>query len=148
LEAQQDFKDLLALLNAHRVDYLIVGAHALAYHGVPRFTGDMDIFINRSSENAQKILSALSEFGFGALGLTAEDFQTAEKIIQLGVPPVRIDLITSITAVSWEEANQGKQKGMYGDVSVCFLGRDHYLANKRAIGRKKDLADIETLGEE
>ena len=148
MEPQSDFKELLGLFNNHKVEYIIVGGYALAFHGAPRFTGDIDIFVNHSLENSQKILSALDEFGFGALGLAAEDFQTPEKIIQLGVPPVRIDIITSITGVSWDEANQGKREGMYGDVPVFFLGRENYLANKRSLGRKKDMADIESLGEE
>ena len=87
MEPQSDFKELLGLFNNHKVEYIIVGGYALAFHGAPRFTGDIDIFVNHSLENSQKILSALDEFGFGALGLAAEDFQTPEKIIQLGVPP-------------------------------------------------------------
>jgi len=127
---------------------MIVGAYALAYHGVPRFTGDIDIFIKPSIENTQRILFALADFGFGSLNLTIEDFQNPDSVVQLGVPPVRIDIITSITGVTWEEADKGKAKGLYGDFSVHFLGREQYIANKRAIGRKKDLADLESLGEE
>lgn len=148
MEVQNDFKRLLELFNGHKVEYMIVGAYALAYHGAPRFTGDIDIFVHLSSENAQKILSALADFGFGSLNLTIHDFQNPNSVVQLGVPPVRIDIITSITGVSWEEADKGKNKGLYGDVPVYFLGREQYIANKRAIGRKKDLADLESLGEE
>ncbi|PJA47558.1 MAG: hypothetical protein CO171_09500, partial [Syntrophobacterales bacterium CG_4_9_14_3_um_filter_49_8] len=122
--------------------------YALAYHGAPRFTGDIDIFIHPSPENAQKILSALADFGFGSMNLKIEDFKNPNSVVQLGVPPVRIDIITSITGVDWEEADKGKIEGLYGDVPVCFLGREQYIANKRAVGRKKDLADIESLGEE
>ena len=127
---------------------MIVGAYALAFHGAPRFTGDIDIFVHISPENAQKILSALADFGFGSLNLTINDFQNPDSVVQLGVPPVRIDIITSITGVTWEEANKGKIKGLYGNVPVCFLGREQYIINKRATGRKKDLADLEALGEE
>ena len=148
MEVQKDFKELLELFNGHNVEYMIVGAYALAYHGAPRFTGDIDIFIHPSPENAQKILSALADFGFGSLNLKIEDFKNPNSVVQLGVPPVRIDIITSITAVDWEEADKGKRKGLYGDVPVYFLGREQYIANKRAVGRKKDLADIESLGEE
>jgi hypothetical protein len=148
MEAQKDFKELLELFNGHKVEYMIVGAYALAFHGAPRFTGDMDILVRPSPQNAQRILSALTAFGFGSLNLTANDFQNPNSVVQLGTPPVRIDIITSITGVSWEEANEGKQTGLYGNVSVCFLGREQYIANKRATGRKKDLADIEALGEE
>jgi len=148
MEVQKDFKELLELFNGHNVEYMIVGAYALAYHGAPRFTGDIDIFIHPSPENAQKILSALADFGFGSMNLKIEDFKNPNSVVQLGVPPVRIDIITSITGVDWEEADKGKIEGLYGDVPVCFLGREQYIANKRAVGRKKDLADLESLGEE
>jgi hypothetical protein len=148
MEVQKDFRELLELFNAHNVEYVIVGAYALAFHGVPRFTGDIDILVRPSPDNARKILSALTDFGFGSLALTADDFQKPDSVIQLGVPPVRIDVITSITGVAWKEADKGKREGLYGDVPVYFLGRDQYIANKRAIGRKKDLADLESLGED
>jgi len=148
MEAQQDFRELLGLFNGHQVEYMIVGAYALAYHGAPRFTGDIDIFVKPSLDNAQRILSALSDFGFGSLNLTVEDFQNPDSVIQLGVPPVRIGIITSMTGVTWEEADKGKIEGLYGDIPVHFLGREQYISNKRAIGRKKDLADLESLGEE
>jgi hypothetical protein len=148
MEVQKDFKELLELFNGHKVEYMIVGAYALAFHGAPRFTGDIDIFMRPSSQNAQRILSALADFGFGSLNLTLDDFQNRNSVVQLGSPPVRIDLITSITGVTWEQADGGKQEGLYGNVPVCFLGREQYIANKRATGRKKDLADLEALGEE
>ena len=148
MEIQPDFKELLALLNAHNVDYVIVGAYALAFHGVPRFTGDIDILVKPNAKNAESILAALKEFGFGSLDLGKSDFQQPDKVIQLGVPPVRVDLITSLTAVSWQQAYSGRVEGTYGDVPVYFLGRKEFLANKKALGRKKDLADIETLGED
>jgi hypothetical protein len=147
MELQKDFKELLELFNGHKVEYMIVGAYALAYHGAPRFTGDIDIFVQPSPENAQKILSALADFGFGSLNLSIEDFYNPDSVVQLGVPPVRIDIITSITGVTWEEANKGKSRGLYGNVPVNFLGREQFITNKRATGRKKDLADIEALGE-
>ncbi len=148
MEVQQDFRDLLVLFNAHEVDYIIVGAHALAYHGAPRYTGDMDILVRPDSGNAQRILKALNEFGFGSLGLVAEDFTAPDKGIQLGVAPVRIDIVTSITGVSWEEAAAGRVQGKYGDVSVQFIGRKEFILNKKALGRKKDQADLEALGVE
>lgn len=148
MDIQKDFKELFELFNGHKVEYMIVGAYALAYHGVPRFTGDIDILVHPSIKNAQNILSALADFGFGSLNLTVDDFQNPDSVVQLGVPPIRINVITSITAVSWEEADKGKKKGLYGEVPVFFLGREQYIANKRAIGRKKDLADLEALGEE
>ncbi len=148
MEIQKDFKEFIELLNGHRVEYIIVGAYALAYHGVPRFTGDIDIYVRPSLENAQKIISTLIEFGFGALNFAIDDFINPKSVVQLGVPPVRIDIITSITGVDWEEADKGKNEGKYGNVLAYFLGREQLIANKRATGRKKDVADLESLGAE
>ena len=147
MEVQPDFRELVALLNAHRVEYLIVGAHALAFYGAPRFTGDLDILVRPDSANGNRIVDALADFGFQFPNLTATDFQDPNKVVQLGVPPVRIDLITSITGVSWQQADAYKVPGTFGDVPVNYIGRDEFIANKRATGRKKDLADIEALGE-
>ena len=148
MEVQQDFKELLKLFNAFRVEYIVVGAYALAYHGVPRYTGDIDIWIKPDSVNAEKIMAALDEFGFGSVGLIKSDFIYPEKVIQLGVPPIRIDLVTSITGVAWEEGMTGRAKGTYGDIPVFYIGRNEFITNKRAIGRKKDFADLEALGED
>jgi hypothetical protein len=147
MEVQPDFKELLALLNVHKVDYLIVGAHALAFHGAPRNTGDLDILVHANWENAIRILEALNEFGFGKVGLTEADFSRPDYVVQLGVPPVRIDIVTSITGVSWEEAKHGCEKGIFGGLPVCYLGKQQFIINKKTLGRKKDLADLEALGE-
>ena len=147
MEVQPDFKELLALFNDHRVSYLIVGGYALAFHGAPRFTGDLDILIKPDHENASRIVAALDAFGFASLGLTESDFEQPDQVIQLGVAPVRIDLITSITGVSWDEAFTGKIVSSYGDVPVHYIGRQQFVLNKRATGRKRDLADLEALGE-
>ena len=93
MEIQQDFKELLALFNSNKVDYLIIGAHALAFHGSPRYTGDLDLFVRPDPENAARIITALDQFGFGSLDISSMDFQAPDKVIQLGVPPVRIDLM-------------------------------------------------------
>ena len=148
MEVQPDFRDLLALLNEHKVEYLIVGGYALAFHGAPRFTGDIDIFVRPDSENADRVLDALAAFGFRFPNLTAEDFENPNQVVQLGVPPVRIDIITSISGVSWEEAESAKEAGPFGDIPVAYIGRREYIKNKRSAGRKKDLADVEALGEE
>ena len=148
MEVQPDFRDLLALFNAHQVEYMIVGGYALAFHGAPRYTGDIDIFVGATSENARRILTALDEFGFGSLGLTVEDFESPDNVVQLGAPPVRIDLITSITGVSWEDALSDCVDGKYGELPVKYIGLDRFISNKRATGRKKDLSDLEALGEE
>jgi hypothetical protein len=148
MEIQADFRDLLALLNKHRVDYVVVGGYALAYLGAPRYTGDLDILIRPDPANGRRVLTALEEFGFGAIGLTRSDFEKPGQVIQLGHPPVRVDLVTSLTGVSWTDAAKGRQPGKYGDIPVHFLGKKEFLSNKRAMARKKDLADLEALGEQ
>ena len=147
MEVQPDFKELLKLFNAHKVDYIIVGGYALAFHGAPRYTGDIDILILPTSENSQKVMLVLKEFGFGEIGLSAEDFQTIDKVVQLGVPPVRVDILTSITGVDSEKAFSTSVPAEYGDVPVRYINREQFIRNKRMSGRKKDLSDIEALGE-
>ena len=148
MEVQEDFRDFLALLNAHEVKFMIVGGYALAFHGAPRFIGEIDVFVKPDHDNAKRIIKALADFGFSSLDLTIDDFLDQNKVVQLGVPPVRIDIITSISGVTWEEADASKELGPFGDVSVFFIGKKQFITNKRASGRKKDLADIEALGEE
>ena len=148
MEIQQDFRDLLELFNAHKVEFIIVGGYALAFHGAPRYTGDIDIYVKPDAENAKRIMSALAEFGFGSVGLSAEDFEKPGQVVQLGVPPVRIDIITSIKGVSWNEAFSHRAPGKYGDIQVHYIGREQFIKNKRSVGRKKDLADLEALGVE
>ena len=147
MEVQPDFKELLELFNKHGVDYLIVGAFALAMHGVPRNTGDLDILVKPEKPNAERILAALKEFGFGSQDITIDDIIIPGKVIQLGMPPVRIDIITSITGVSWEDAYDNLVEEEYGGIRVNYLGLDQLIANKKALGRYKDLADLDALGE-
>ena len=147
MEVQQDFRELLKLFNAHNVEYVIIGGYALAFHGAPRYTGDMDLLVKPDQNNAQKVLNALKDFGFVKLDLSSNDFSSPEKVVQLGVPPVRIDIITSITGVSWEQIVSNRVSGTYGDVPVYYIGKREFIANKKAIARHKDLADIEALGE-
>ncbi len=142
------FKELLKLFNAHKVEYVIVGDYALAFHGSPRYTGDIDVLVKPDEENAQRVLGALEEFGFGSIGIEKSDFMYQNKVVQLGVPPVRIDIITSISGVSLDETFAGALEGKYGDIPVSYIGRDQFIKNKRAIGRQKDLSDLEALGEE
>ncbi len=145
MEVQKDFSELLALFTAHKVEYVIVGAYALAHYGAPRYTGDIDLFVRPDVENAERILSALKEFGFASVGLTVRDFSQPDQVVQLGVAPVRIDIITSITGVSWSDAVAGSVAGMYGDIAVRYIGKVEFMINKRAVGRKKDLADMEAI---
>ena len=148
MEAQPDFKELLKLFNEKQVNYVIAGAYALAFHGFPRYTGDIDIYVKPDPSNAKYIIEALESFGFKLTDLEQDDFCKEETVIQLGVPPIRIDIITSLTGLSWEDVYNSKVKGKYGDIDVFYLGRDQLVVNKKAIGRKKDLADLELLGEE
>ena len=147
MEIHQDFKELFESFNAHNVEYIIVGGYALAFHGFPRFTGDVDLLVKADSGNAKRILWALDDFGFGSLDLSEKDFTLPNNIIQLGVPPVRVDIMSSITAVDWEKAQSGKVEGEYGGVRVYFLGRNELVQNKKKLNRKKDIADLETLGD-
>jgi len=146
MEVQQDFKELFELFNRHRVEYMVIGGYALAFHGAPRYTGDMDIYVKPDTQNSERIMRALRDFGFGDTDLSAEDFVYPEKVIQLGVPPVRIDIITSITGVAQDEAFTEKLKGTYGNTEVYYIGREQFIANKKATGRKRDIADLESLG--
>ena len=143
----RDFKELLELLNAHKVEYLVVGGYALAFHGAPRFTGDIDLFVKPEGANAKRILSVLDEFGFGSLNFSESDFTSPDNVVQLGVPPVRVDIMTSLTGVSWEKAEAGKIRGSYGTTAVSFISKKDLIANKKALGRNKDMADIEALGD-
>jgi len=147
MEAQQDFKELLACLNAHGVDYMVVGGYALAFHGAPRFTGDLDVWVRSDVENARRVLAALADFGFGSLDLKEADFTAADRVIQLGVPPVRVDIVTSISGVTWNQAAPRRVPGQYGEAKVFYISRADFIVNKRACGRRKDLADIEALEE-
>jgi predicted nucleotidyltransferase len=147
MEVQEDYRELLKSLNGRGVEYVIVGAYALAHHGVPRATGDLDILIRSTEDNALHVIRALKDFGFEFPDLSAADLQEPETVVQLGVPPVRVDLITSLTGLSWDEAYSGREAAVYGGVPVFYIGREQLIANKRALGRKRDLADLEALGE-
>jgi hypothetical protein len=146
---QKDLREFIESLNSRKVEYPIVGAHALAFHGVPRYTGDLDILVRASPENAAKLEEVLVEFSFAALrsaaGLSAADFLAPGRIVQLGLPPNRIDLLTSITGVEFEEACGRVAAHLHG-VPVCFLGKVSLIKNKRATGRTRDKADLEALG--
>ncbi len=148
MEIQSDFKELLELFNANKVEYVIVGGYALAFHGAPRFTGDIDLFVSSDGENAKKILEALKQFGFESLELSEKDFTYPDRVIQLGVPPVRIDIMTSLTGVSWQQVASNKVSSTYGRTQVHFIAKQDLISNKKALGRKKDLADIEGLNED
>lgn len=140
-----DWLALLSLLRSENVRFLIVGAHALAVHGAPRFTGDLDILVERSPANARAVMAALRRFGFGRVGLDERDFTRPNRVAQLGLPPVRIDLLTSISGVSFEKAWERRVETKLGGEPVAVLGFEDMLRNKRASGRPKDLADVAAL---
>ena len=142
---EQDVREFIELLNARDVRYLVVGAYALAYHGRPRYTGDIDFFVHSSEHNAQLVAQIVSEFGFASLGIVAADLTSSDQVIQLGVEPNRIDLMTSISAVSFEEAWETREYGELDGLRLPFISRDLLKRNKAAVGRKQDLADIEYL---
>ncbi len=140
-----DLREFIGLLNSRGVDYLIVGAHSLAFHARPRFTGDIDILVRPTVENGERIVALLQEFGFGGLEITPSDFTAPDQIIQLGRPPHRIDLLTSISGVSIEEAFANRVPAQLDGLPVAFLSKELLIANKRAVGRPQDLADLSEL---
>ncbi|MEL6457644.1 MAG: hypothetical protein AAFQ91_05250 [Cyanobacteria bacterium J06621_15] len=141
----QDFKEFIQLLNDNQVKYLVIGGYAVAVHGHPRYTKDIDIWIEMSLENSQNIMLALAEFGFGNLGLTTEDFQKSDQIIQLGYPPNRIDLITTPDGIDFETCYQSKIEVIIDNISVNFIDLNNLRKNKQASARLQDLADLENL---
>jgi len=141
----QDFREFIESLSDNRVRYLVVGGYAVAYHGHPRYTKDIDIWVDRSSNNADFLLSALKQFGFASLGLIAEDFQEPDQVIQLGYPPNRIDLVTSLTGVSFEECYAKRVTLDIDGLKIDFIELEDLKANKKATGRYQDLADLENL---
>lgn len=141
----QDFKEFVILLNEKKIDYLIVGGYAVGVHGYPRYTGDIDIWVKVSDENADKMVSVLDEFGFSSYNLTKADFLNLNNVIQLGHPPVRIDIMMSVDGVSFEEAYPNKVIMNIDGLEINFIGIDDLIANKRATGRGKDLLDIKNL---
>jgi hypothetical protein len=145
MNLEEDLREFVELLNALKVRYIVVGAFAVAYHGYPRYTGDIDLFIERSSENAKGILNAIERFGFGDLGLSVEDFLHQDQVIQLGVAPNRIDLLTFLSGVDFQEAWATREMGEIGGLHVPMISKDLLKQNKAASARSQDLADLEHL---
>ena len=144
----QDFEDFIKLLNEHHVDYLIVGGYAMAFHGKPRYTGDLDIWIDISESNALKLLMVIRDFGFSSLGFSKEDFLKENLINQIGYPPLRIDIITSIDGVEFDHAYASKLVIELEGFPANYIGLDQLIANKKASARKIDLSDVEDLEKE
>jgi hypothetical protein len=143
----KDWREFLELLNSRAVDYVIVGAQSLAFHGRPRYTGDLDILVRPTPNNARLLLALLNQFGFEQSGFKETDFLQPEQIIQLGRTPSRIDLFTSISGLSTNEAFSSKISAILDGIPVFILGKDALIRNKRAVGRPQDLADLAALEE-
>jgi hypothetical protein len=141
----RDFVEMLAALSAAGARFLIVGAHALAAHGTPRATGDLDIWIQATPENAARVLQALKTFGAALFDLSLDDLSRPDTVFQIGLPPSRIDVLTSISGVDFDDAWARRLEISIGDLAVPVIGRSDFIANKKASGRPKDLLDIELL---
>lgn len=141
-----DFEDFLRLLEIHRVEYMIVGGFAVAYHGFPRFTKDIDVFYADDRANVTRLQGALVAFGFQADTVPLEALERPHAVLAIGIEPVRIDLLNRIAGITFAEARPRTVRGRYGTVEVTFIGREELLRNKRSTGRQRDLADVEELG--
>jgi hypothetical protein len=148
LDLAPDFDAFCALLLDHHVEFVIVGAHALALHGAPRFTGDLDILIRPAKNNADHLIAAIHAFGFPDIPLTAAQIIEPGRIVEMGVAPVQIHVMSAIDGVAWDEVWSGRVEAMFGSRTVGFIGRTEFLKNKRAAGRPKDLADIAALSDD
>jgi predicted nucleotidyltransferase len=140
-----DFKEFLKSLNDNQVRYLVTGGHAVAFHGYPRYTKDLDIWIEQDRDNARRMVTALEQFGFASLGLTDEDFLDPGVIIQLGNPPNRIDLLMTITGVEFDSCFESRIVILVDDVEINFIDLENLRKNKQAVGRPQDLADLDNL---
>ena len=141
----KDFKEFIELLNEHNVRYLVVGGYAVAFHGHPRYTKDIDIWIELSLQNAENILEALKEFGFGSLDLSLDDFLEGDQIIQLGYPPNRIYILTALTGLKFEDCYNARIEFDVEGLHIHFIDLENLKKNKLATGRLQDLADAENL---
>ena len=147
MKIHPDFSDFIAALNKNKVEYVIIGSFALAFHGCLRATGDIGFWILPTPQNTKALLNALNDFGFQELEISEDDLLSG-KIIQLGYPPVRIDLVMTLDGLTQEEIWKSRETGKFGDHNVFYLGRDAFVRNKQVLDRHKDLADLELLGEE
>jgi hypothetical protein len=141
----KDLREFIGLLNSHGVEYVVVGGFAMAFHGVPRYTGDIDFLVRVSPANAARIEAVLRDFGFASSGLSAHDFLEPDRVVQLGYPPYRIDLLTSITGVPFDDVWASRIPADLDGLPVAFISKPALIRNKRATGRSQDNADIEML---
>jgi hypothetical protein len=141
----RDYRDFLDLLAKHRVRYLVAGGYALAAHGVPRYTKDLDLWVEPTPDNARKLVAVLDDFGFASLGLQERDFTEADTVIQLGYEPNRIDLLTGVSGLEFAAAHAAHVAGRFGNLEVPILDRRSLILNKRTVGRPQDLVDVSQL---
>ncbi len=145
MKVEKDYEELLKLFNENKVKYCLIGAYAVAFYAKPRYTKDIDILVKPDKKNASRIIKALNEFGFQKLGLTEEDFNKIDKIIQLGYEPVRVDILTSIKGSSFEEIWKNRKISKFGCQKVFFIGIKELIKNKKLSERQQDKADLEIL---
>ena len=145
MEISHDFEEFFALLTEHKVRYLVVGGYAFAVHAEPRYTKDLDIFYSDTSDNAQKLIDVLTNFGFKSLSVGVDDLLKPGKIIQIGNPPLRIDLLNNIDGLNFEEAWKNRITSGYGGQNIFVIGKNELIKNKQASGRKQDILDVERL---
>ena len=145
MELDKDFREFLVLLNQNEVEYLVVGGYAVAFHGHPRYTGDLDIWVNSTNNNLEKLIKTIEQFGFESDLLKNIDFVNEVVAFHLGTPPVRIDIMNKISGVKFLECYPRKQKLKIGGLTIHYIGFDDLIKNKKASGRHKDLSDIENL---
>jgi hypothetical protein len=145
MDLAPDFDEFIGCLIAHGVDFVVVGAYALAYHGAPRFTGDLDILVRPTLENATRVLDALHAFGFPVRNLTPASVADRRALLEMGVPPIQIHVMSTISGVEWDDAWNDRVDAQFGSHTAPLLGRRTFIQNKRAAGRPKDLADIDAL---
>jgi predicted nucleotidyltransferase len=141
----KDFEDFVKLLNQHHVSYMIVGGYALAFHGKPRHTGDLDIWIQNSDDNSDKLVKVIKEFGLGSLGLTKADFLQEGYVTQIGYPPLRIDILNSIDGVNFVDAFQNKLLINIDGLDINYIGLKDFIDNKIASGRSQDIVDLKEI---
>ncbi|MBL7946799.1 MAG: hypothetical protein JNN32_12110 [Flavobacteriales bacterium] len=141
----KDFNEFVALLKRHEAEYMIVGGYAVGVHGYPRYTGDLDIWLNPTEANAERVLRAITDFGFGSFNLTVADLTKEGNVIQFGQPPLRIDLLTAIDGVTFDACYANRKEVTFDGLAMNFIGYHDLVTNKKATGRHRDLDDVENM---
>jgi hypothetical protein len=145
MRVEKDFKEFIESLNKNSVRYLIIGSFALSYYSEPRYTKDIDILVDSTASNADRLMTAIREFGFSDIELGSRDFLEPDQVIQLGIAPLRIDLLTSLKGIPFADAWDRRTTGQYGDIPAFYISKQDLIDHKKLVGRKQDLADIEKL---